>query len=100
MASTVIGSDVRTFQARFRLEGRDPHLLPDLSAAVDLEVSTEGPVPAVPRAAVRYRKSIPYVVRIANDGARRETEVALGGFDDLYVEVKSGLGVGDRVLAQ
>jgi multidrug efflux pump subunit AcrA (membrane-fusion protein) len=100
VASTVIGSDVRTFQARFRLEGRDPHLLPDLSAAVDLEVSTGGPVPAIPRAAVQYRKSIPYVVRIANDGARHETEVALGGFDDLYVEVKSGLGVGDRVLAQ
>ncbi len=56
VASALLGSDIRTFQARFRLEGRDPHLLPDLSAAVDLEVSTGGPVPAVPRAAVQYHQ--------------------------------------------
>jgi len=92
---------VRTFQARFRLEGRDPqHLLPDLSAAVDLELSTGSPVLAVPRAAVRYRHGRPYAVRIAKDGARHEAELALGAFDDYYVEVKSGLGEGDRVLAQ
>jgi multidrug efflux pump subunit AcrA (membrane-fusion protein) len=101
VASTLLATDVRTFQARFRLEGRDPqHLLPDLSAAVDLELSTGSPVLAVPRAAVRYRHGRPYAVRIAKDGARHEAELALGAFDDYYVEVKSGLGEGDRVLAQ
>lgn len=101
VASTLLATDVRTFQARFRLEGRDPqHLLPDLSAAVDLELSTGSPVLAVPRTAVRYRHGRPYVVRIAKDGARHEAELALGAFDDYYVEVKSGLGEGDRVLAQ
>jgi hypothetical protein len=29
---------IRTFSARFRLVGSDPHLLPDLSAAIDIEV--------------------------------------------------------------
>ena len=80
VASTVLGSDIRTFQARFRLEGRDPHLLPDLSAAVDLEVSTGGPVPAVPRAAVQYRQSMPYVVRIAKDGIAPRTRGDAGRF--------------------
>ncbi len=35
-ASTALGSPVKTFAARFALEGADPHLLPDLSAAVIL----------------------------------------------------------------
>jgi hypothetical protein len=30
-------SSVRTFSARFRLDQRDPHLMPDLSAALDIQ---------------------------------------------------------------
>jgi hypothetical protein len=32
-----MGSPIKTFSAIFRLEKSDPHLLPDLSAAVVLE---------------------------------------------------------------
>jgi len=35
-ASSALGSPIKTFSARFRLEKSDPHLLPDLSAAVIL----------------------------------------------------------------
>jgi hypothetical protein len=34
VASSAIGSPIKTFFARFRLEQSDPHLLPDLSAAI------------------------------------------------------------------
>lgn len=34
VATTALGSPVKNFRARFRLQGRDPRLLPDLSAAV------------------------------------------------------------------
>lgn len=34
VATTALGSPVKDFRARFRLQGRDPRLLPDLSAAV------------------------------------------------------------------
>lgn len=37
VASAALDSPVKTFDARFRLESRDAHLLPDLSAAVDVE---------------------------------------------------------------
>jgi HlyD family secretion protein len=36
VASAPIGSPVKTFSARFVLDQSDPHLLPDLSAAVDV----------------------------------------------------------------
>jgi len=38
-AASAIGSPIKTFAARFRLERGDPHLLPDLSAAVVIEPS-------------------------------------------------------------
>ena len=38
VASSALGSPIKRFPARFRLESSDPHLLPDLSAAVDIEL--------------------------------------------------------------
>ncbi len=43
VAASALGSPIKTFAARFRLEGVDPHLLPDLSAAVIIR--TEGNQP-------------------------------------------------------
>jgi HlyD family secretion protein len=37
IATSSMGSSIKTFSARFRLDQRDPHLLPDLSAALDIE---------------------------------------------------------------
>jgi hypothetical protein len=39
VATSPLGISVKSFTARFRLDQSDPHLLPDLSAAVDIEVS-------------------------------------------------------------
>jgi multidrug efflux pump subunit AcrA (membrane-fusion protein) len=36
-AASALGSPIKTFAARFVLENRDPHLLPDLSAAVVID---------------------------------------------------------------
>jgi HlyD family secretion protein len=38
IASAALGSAVKTFSARFRLDQSDPHLMPDLSAAVDITI--------------------------------------------------------------
>ncbi|HXJ40938.1 MAG TPA: efflux RND transporter periplasmic adaptor subunit [Bryobacteraceae bacterium] len=37
VATSALGMSVKTFSARFRLEATDPRLMPDLSAAVDIE---------------------------------------------------------------
>ena len=37
VATGAIGNPIKSFKARFRLEQGDPHLMPDLSAAVDIE---------------------------------------------------------------
>ena len=38
VAAAAMGSPIKTFAARFRIDQVDPRLLPDLSAAVDIEV--------------------------------------------------------------
>jgi multidrug resistance efflux pump len=43
VATSPLGTSVKTFSARFRLDQSDPHLLPDLSAALDIEVPQETP---------------------------------------------------------
>jgi multidrug efflux pump subunit AcrA (membrane-fusion protein) len=97
VASSLLDSTIRNFPARFRLEERDPHLLPDLAASADLEIATDRPVPCLARTAVHYRRGTPYVLRLDPHGAARETTVSLGAFDDAYIEVKSGLAAGDPV---
>jgi len=42
VASASLGSPLKTFTARFVLSQTDPHLLPDLSAAVDIELPETG----------------------------------------------------------
>jgi HlyD family secretion protein len=37
VATSPLGTSLKTFTARFRLDQTDPHLLPDLSAALDIE---------------------------------------------------------------
>ena len=45
VATAPLGSPVKTFTARFRLDQSDPHLLPDLSAAVDIEAPHDSEAP-------------------------------------------------------
>ncbi len=47
VAASAMESPIKTFSARFRLNQSDPHLLPDLSAAVDIRL------PALPAEALR-----------------------------------------------
>ncbi|HUX68226.1 MAG TPA: HlyD family efflux transporter periplasmic adaptor subunit [Terriglobales bacterium] len=91
------GVPIRTFAATFQVDQRDARLLPDLSAAVDLEITSPQPQLLVPRAAVHFVASQPYVsVRGAN-GQWREQAVELGNFDDQQVAIVGGLRAGERV---
>lgn len=98
VATALLDSTVRTFPARFRLDEHDPHLLPDLSAAVDLEVIAKEPAILVPIAAVHYRQAKPFVTRVNRTGGNEEQAVRVGEFDDTWIEITSGLERGDEVL--
>lgn len=55
-ASAGLGGGVKTFTAVFQLEGSDPRLMPDLSAAVVFDAHESGPAPAERAALVGVAK--------------------------------------------
>lgn len=90
---------VRSFGASFLVNGSDPRLLPDLSCAVDLEITSAPNVLLVPRTALDFVQGQPYVRRVTPGGVQSQ-QVELGEFNDQQAVVLHGLAAGDRVVVR
>jgi len=88
---------VRTFNVVFAIHGTSPKLMPDLSAAVDVEVDREPVVLVLPRDCIVREGKDTYVMVPGNSGDEKK-KVVLGASSDLEVVVLSGLNEGDTVL--
>ncbi|HKW99354.1 MAG TPA: efflux RND transporter periplasmic adaptor subunit [Bryobacteraceae bacterium] len=99
VATSALGSSIRSFSARFKLDQSDPHLLPDLSAAIDIQAPDGPEVLTLPRNAVRVHEDKVTVLRVTPKGPV-EQAVELAGFDATNVEIASGLAADDQVLLQ
>ncbi len=92
-----LSDKVRTFTALYRIEGNDPRLVPDLSAAVDVELDRVPHALVVPRDCVAAEGGRHYVW--AKSGLRfGKREVQIGPESDLDTVVQSGLKAGEVVL--
>ncbi|HXY26573.1 MAG TPA: efflux RND transporter periplasmic adaptor subunit [Candidatus Acidoferrum sp.] len=87
---------VRTFTARFSVQGSDPKLLPDLSAALDLELGSQGNVLVIPRSYVESDAGNSYVW-VKATGSFEKRAVKTGPASDLDVVVLSGLQEGEII---
>jgi HlyD family secretion protein len=87
---------VRTFSALFSIEGSNPKLMPDLSAAVDVEIDSQRNALVVPVESVATEKGQNYVW--LRDGSTfHKRAVTVGPRNDLEVVIESGLQSGDLV---
>jgi len=87
---------VHNFNATFAIQGTDPRLLPDLSAAVDVELVRLPDVLLAPRDALVLENGKPYAW--ARRGASFEKRpVTTGQTNDVEAVVLSGLLAGDVV---
>src|SRR6267143_809030 len=80
---------VRSFTARFSVQGTDPRLLPDLSAALDLELGSQKNVLVVPWQSIGIEANHSYVWLKTTGGFEKRT-VQTGPRTDLEVIVNSG----------
>ncbi len=88
---------VRAFAAVITVDGTNPRLLPDLTAAIDVEVERIKNALVLPREAVQMdadRAS----VRVRDGGGVSTRQVALGPSDEVEVVVTSGLEAGQVVV--
>lgn len=88
---------VRTFNAEFTVDGSDPNLMPDLSAAADVELAREPDALVIPRDAV-VNGGDQQFVWVQSGNSFQKTLVATGAFTDVDVAVISGLTAGQTVL--
>jgi HlyD family secretion protein/macrolide-specific efflux system membrane fusion protein len=88
---------VRSFTARFSVQGNDPRLLPDLSAAMDLDLGSENNVLVVPYQSVGTESGQSFVWLNTSSGYEKRA-VKIGRRNDLSAVVESGLAEGDVIL--
>lgn len=87
---------VRVFAARFSIQGSDPRLLPDLSAALDLDLGSEDDVLVVPRQSVELESGNPFVW-VQSSGSFEKRAVKTGPSSDTEIVISSGLHEGEFV---
>lgn len=90
-------STVHTFVVMFSIDGADPKLLPDLSAAVDVELDRKPNALVVPRDALIAKEGKMFVRVSAGNGAQ-EREVKVGGMTDVDALLESGVQPSETVV--
>ena len=105
--TSMLTTRVRNFVAIVSIQGSHPKLLPDLSAAVDVELERKNNVIVVPRDAIVLarrssqseggREKDTFTVRVLDGDSARSRTVTLGAMNDYEVIVASGLEPGMMV---
>ena len=88
---------VRTFTGIFEIQGADPKLMPDLSAAIDIVLERVGDSIIVPRDSLYIDAGGSYVWVKRGNSFEREA-VKLGPIADDEAVITAGLNAGDVVL--
>ena len=92
-----MSNKVHTFTVLISIEGSDPKLLPDLSAAVDVVLDRVPNSLVIPRDAL-LREGGKYFVQLNRSDSTEKREVTIGQMNEVECVVLSGLQAGDTVL--
>ena len=87
---------IRVFSARFTVQGTDPKLLPDLSAALDLDLGSVENALVVPCQSLEFDSGNPFIW-VEGSGSFEKRAVKTGPRNDTEVVVLSGLREGDII---
>lgn len=94
---SMFSSKTRTFAVLFSVNGADQRLLPDLSAAVDVEIGRAPNALVVPRDAI-FRRDGHSFVRVKSGSGFEDREVRPGPANDIEQVVESGVEKGAILL--
>ena len=90
-------SYIRTIPIRVSIDGYDPKLIPDLSAAADVLIgSSEEKTVVIPRGALHEENGKSYVfAKLGSNFVKRE--VTTGAMNNTQIGIQSGLNEGEEV---
>lgn len=86
------------FPVEITLDKVDDRLRPGLTAEADVVVEQARDVPLVPIESITEVGNRQMVTKVANDGSQQRVPIETGLSNGLFVEVKSGLQVGDKIV--
>src|SRR5437870_10524467 len=87
---------VRSFGARFSVQGTDPRLLPDLSAALDVDLGSQKSALVIPWQSIGMEADHAFVW-LKTTASFEKRSVQMGPRNDLEAIVVSGLSEGDTI---
>jgi HlyD family secretion protein/macrolide-specific efflux system membrane fusion protein len=87
---------IRTFSVLFAIQGNDPRLLPDLSAALDIVQQSSDSALVVPRSAIGRESSGDFLWVKSSTGYDKRP-IKLGPISDTEAVILSGVSSGDIV---
>lgn len=90
--------DVVTYPVTVVIDDAPSSLRPGMSAQVDIVIQEARDVLAVPLEAVAEAGPLAFVTRVTPQGGEEVVQVTTGMSDGRYVEIRSGLAEGDRIL--
>lgn len=94
--TSVLSPRVRTFGTVFVVEDKDPTLLPDLTAAVDVELERQADVLVVPRESIGLDAGA-HAVWVASGDEWTATPITVGSMSDTDAVVTAGLREGAAI---
>jgi HlyD family secretion protein len=92
-----LSNRIRTFVGLFDVEGSDPRMMPDLSAAIDVEIERISAVLVIPRDALLVENG-EAKVRILQGNQTQIRAIKLAQKSDMEAVVESGVEAGDVLL--
>jgi HlyD family secretion protein len=95
-AASDFSPKLHSFMAIFSIQGNDTKLMPDLSAAVDVELDRENNVLTAPRESI-IAQGQDYFAWVKTRLGTKKQKVAIATRDDMEVVIQSGLNPGDVI---
>jgi HlyD family secretion protein len=92
-----LSNRIRTFVAVFDVQGNDPRMMPDLSAAIDVEIERVPSVLVIPRDAISIEKS-EAKVRVLKEDQTQIRTVRVAQKSDMEAVIESGVEAGEVLL--
>ncbi|MCD8534450.1 MAG: efflux RND transporter periplasmic adaptor subunit [Verrucomicrobia bacterium] len=97
-ASRWMGSDMKMYKTEVRIDDRLEGVKPGVSAQVEIITTNLTSVITVPTQCVTTQKDKTVVYRQNASGNAEPVAVTLGVFDDKFIQIVSGIEVGDKIM--
>jgi len=95
-----VSQGVVSYNVKIALNSMDERIKPGMSISVSITIDSVQDVLIVSSSLIKNQKDGTYVEVMLNDGTIEKRKVETGLSDDIFIEIKSGLNEGEKIINQ